>query len=102
MKKKKYIDAGGEIEIRDNINYPKHYELKGLEPYESIDVIRSSLEDGFKYFCLGNVFKYIIRHRYKNGIEDLKKARVYLDWMIESLEDENDTERISKPSKISR
>jgi hypothetical protein len=30
-------------------------------------------------FCLGNVVKYVLRHRDKNGIEDLKKARWYLD-----------------------
>jgi hypothetical protein len=31
--------------------------------------------------------KYIWRHEYKNGLEDLKKAQVYLQWMVEAEED---------------
>lgn len=30
-------------------------------------------------FCLGNVIKYVLRHKDKAGVEDLKKARWYLD-----------------------
>ncbi len=37
-------------------------------------------------FCEGNVVKYVARWRRKNGIEDLKKARQYLDFMIEEQE----------------
>jgi len=38
----------------------------------------------FKDYCQGNVLKYAWRWRFKNGTEDLKKARVYLDWLIEA------------------
>jgi hypothetical protein len=31
-----------------------------------------------------------VRYKYKNGLEDLKKAQVYLNWMVESLEGNND------------
>lgn len=34
-------------------------------------------------FYVGNVMKYITRYQGKNGIEDLKKARTYLDRLIE-------------------
>ena len=34
----------------------------------------------------GNIIKYIVRHRSKNGIEDLKKARWYLDRLIKKEE----------------
>jgi hypothetical protein len=34
-------------------------------------------------FIEGNIIKYIVRHRSKNGIEDLKKARHYIDLLIE-------------------
>lgn len=34
-------------------------------------------------FCEGNIVKYVSRHRFKNGIEDLKKARHYIDLLIE-------------------
>lgn len=34
----------------------------------------------------GNIIKYVCRHRSKNGLEDLKKARHYLDMLIEEAE----------------
>ena len=70
-----------------NIEKPSHYQLKGLEPYESIDVIRAVLGDKVKYFYLGNILKYILRAEKKNGLEDYKKAEVYLKWLIELEED---------------
>ena len=70
-----------------NIEKPSHYQLKGLEPYESIDVIRAVLGDKVKYFYIGNILKYIIRAEKKNGLEDYKKAEVYLNWLIELEED---------------
>ena len=52
-----------------------------------IDAIRASLGDeDFASYCKGNIMKYIWRYRHKNGLEDLKKARVYLNWMIEAEE----------------
>jgi hypothetical protein len=39
-------------------------------------------------FAEGNVIKYVSRYQKKNGVEDLKKARHYLDMLIESLESE--------------
>lgn len=44
--------------------------------------------DSFLAFCEGNVFKYLYRYPKKSGVEDLKKAREYLNRMIEHLEDE--------------
>ena len=67
----------------DPVKSPKHYKLEGLN-LESIDVIKAVLgADGFKKFCRGNALKYLIRADKKNGTEDLKKARVYLNWEIE-------------------
>ncbi len=37
-------------------------------------------------FCEGNIIKYIVRYKYKNGLEDLYKARKYLDLLIEEKE----------------
>lgn len=68
----------------DAVNHPDHYTTGGIE---CIDAIRASL--GLKEFadyCKGNVMKYIWRYRHKGGVEDLKKARVYLNWMIEAEE----------------
>ena len=51
-----------------------------------IDYIRDKLTpEQFQGYCEGNVLKYVSRWEHKGGLEDLQKARVYLDWMIESV-----------------
>lgn len=80
-----------EIKLNDNNNIksPKHYRLEGLN-IESIDVIKATLgKEGFKAFCKGNIMKYLIRAEKKNGLEDYKKAKTYLDWYLEEC-DKND------------
>jgi len=68
----------------DPVSKPSHYNQYGIE---AIDAIRASLGPvGFQAYCKGNVIKYLWRYEYKNGIEDLKKAQVYLNWMVESKE----------------
>ena len=57
---------------------PKHYDLK-IKP---IDFIEANELD----FNIGNVVKYVSRYKGKSGLEDLKKARWYLDREIERLE----------------
>lgn len=65
----------------DKVNSPDHYKLRGLD-IEAIDVIRGALnEDEFRGFCKGNVLKYTIREGHKNGDEDLKKAKKYLEFL---------------------
>lgn len=67
--------------VSDNVNAPDHYKLRGLD-IEAIDVIRGALtQDEFRGFCKGNVLKYTIREAHKNGDEDLKKAKKYLDFL---------------------
>ena len=67
----------------DTIKNPSHYMLDGLN-VEAIDVIKAVLgEDGFKAHCRGCALKYLLRADKKNRTEDLKKARVYLNWEIE-------------------
>lgn len=71
--------------MTDNVNHPNHY-TEGTPPgVEVIDIIRASLTpDQFVGYCNGNVLKYLLRWRLKNGDEDLAKAMVYLDWLIEA------------------
>jgi len=69
-----------------NVNHPNHYCQGGIECIKAIEA--SMPPDGFQDYCKGNVLKYIWRWRDKAGVEDLKKARVYLNWMIESAEKE--------------
>jgi hypothetical protein len=73
--------------MSDSVRHPKHYELDGLEGIESIDIIRSVLGSyKFEGFCRGNVLKYVIRADHKGGLEDLRKAQVYLGWEIDARE----------------
>ena len=67
---------------RDNVNHPDHYTQGGIECIEAIEAALGA--EGFAAYCQGNVMKYLWRHRNKGGVEDLEKARRYLDWMIES------------------
>ena len=70
--------------MTDNVNHPAHYEAGGIEV---IDYIRAKLTPAqFLGYCLGNVLKYVSRARFKGQTEDLKKARVYLEWAIETSE----------------
>jgi hypothetical protein len=39
--------------------------------------------EAFEGYLVGNIIKYVARYPEKNGVEDLKKARTYLDWLIE-------------------
>jgi hypothetical protein len=50
------------------------------------DTVMRIIEDFDLGFCLGNVVKYILRHLEKAGLEDLKKARWYLDRYIAKQE----------------
>ena len=75
-----HFDDEGNLKI-DKVNSPNHYKLRGLD-IEAIDVIRGALtEDEFRGFCKGNVLKYTIREGHKNGDEDLKKAKKYLEFL---------------------
>lgn len=69
--------------MKEKVNHPNHY---NSGQYEAIDVIDDA---GYgEGFCLGNALKYILRAKHKdNYIEDLKKAKWYLEYMIERAED---------------
>ena len=74
--------------MADNVNHPSHYTQGGIE---CIDAIRASLSpSGFCDFCKGNVLKYLWRWEKKGGLQDLKKAQVYLNWLIETAEEYDD------------
>ena len=66
----------------DQINRPKHYNInwKGEQAIETYDYIRSWKMD----YPESNIIKYVTRHPYKGkSLEDLKKARWYLNRLIE-------------------
>lgn len=66
------------FETKDNVNHPSHYEQScSLECIEAMELVFD--KEVVHNFCLLNAWKYIWRYKNKNGIEDLKKARWYID-----------------------
>ena len=60
-----------------------HYKDMAIQPVEFI--VHNNLG-----FCEGNVVKYVSRWRNKNGIQDLEKAKHYIELLIElESKDEN-------------
>ena len=53
-----------------------HYKSRAIEPWDF------AAANGLDYFQ-GSVVKYVVRYRDKNGLEDLEKAKHYIDKMIE-------------------
>ena len=69
------------VEMSNMVNHPPHYNTSNIE---TIDIIESVTGDGFETYLQGNILKYICRYKYKNGVEDLEKARWYLNRLIET------------------
>ena len=72
-------------EEQDVVNKPSHYNQAGIE---CIEAIEAATDNGFEYYLQGNIIKYLWRYRYKNGIEDLKKAQWYLNKLIKIKEEQ--------------
>ena len=67
----------------DMVNNPPHYNQTGIE---CIHAISAATDDGFKYYLQGNIMKYLWRFDYKDKpIEDLQKAKWYLNKLIEEV-----------------
>jgi hypothetical protein len=66
---------------KDSVNHPSHYTQGKIECIDAIEEATKGLF-GISAVCVANVIKYIWRYKFKNGIEDLKKARWYLDKLI--------------------
>ena len=76
----------------DMVNHPPHYIAEtGLEVIDVIEAFTFDLK-GIEATDTGNILKYICRWKNKNGLQDLKKAKWYLEHLInhvEILEEEN-------------
>ena len=88
--RKKYREVGNIMrkQKEDMVNNPPHYNKSGIE---TIDAIKAMTDDGYEYYIQGNIMKYLWRYRYKNGVEDLKKAQWYLNELIEELDKEDES-----------
>jgi hypothetical protein len=76
----------------DPVNKPKHYMLfanEGIEVRDVIEKLVEKLEWTPNLMCVADyvqLMQYLMRFMDKNGVEDLKKAKWYLDKLIEAYE----------------
>ena len=85
--KSKEAQANMQSDNLDMVNSPAHYTKSGIE---TIDIIESVTDDGFESYLQGNILKYLCRYKYKNGVEDLEKARWYLNRLIKTIGEDED------------
>lgn len=66
------------------VKHPPHYSTTSIECWDALDAMVSSFTDPVEAALTWQVGKYIWRHPHKGKpVEDLKKARDYLDRLIE-------------------
>ena len=70
----------------DMVNHPKHYNQGGIE---CIDALKAATvgKRGIEAVCVANVIKYLWRYEEKNGIEDVRKAKWYVERLLKELEE---------------
>lgn len=76
--------------LDDKVNHPSHYTAGKFEVIEIIESIANSMNlTPFEGYMLGNTLKYLARFKHKNGLEDLNKAKWYLERLIKDQEDKD-------------
>ena len=71
--------------MSDSVNQPAHYTAGGIECIDALEAATHGLE-GQEAFCTANAIKYLWRWKRKNGAEDLKKARWYIERLLSAIE----------------
>ena len=79
--------------MADNVNHPSHYETGKFECIEVMQEVFGT--EAVQNFCVCNAFKYLYRHRRKNGKEDIEKARSYINKYL-ALEEKDELKRVSE------
>lgn len=70
-------------EKKDNIN-PNHYKQGGIECITALEAATVN-KKGIEAVCTANIIKYLWRYENKNGIEDVQKAKWYVDCLLKHL-----------------
>ena len=70
----------------DMVNHPQHYTQGGIECIECIKAAVTN-KVGIEAVCVANVIKYLFRYEEKNGIEDVRKAKWYIERLLKELEE---------------
>lgn len=86
--KKSKVYFGESPVKKDMVNHPPHYNVGGFEVIDIIRAFTYGLE-GIAAVDTGNAIKYILRWHHKNGVEDLKKAKWYIEHLIKEIEDDS-------------
>lgn len=84
----------------DMVNRPPHYTRGKIQAIDAIAVAVMDLT-GVESFCTANAIKYLWRWKHKNGVEDLRKARWYIDYLI-ALETTPAPSQEPQPAPLSR
>ena len=72
--------------VPDMVNHPQHYTQGGIE---CIDALKAATvgKRGIEAVCVANVIKYLWRYEEKNSIEDVRKAKWYIERLLKELEE---------------
>ena len=70
-------DRMEENKMSDNVDRPNHYKTGKFECIEVMEEVFG--KEAVKWFCLCNAFKYLYRTERKNGVEDIQKAKWYIN-----------------------
>lgn len=70
--------------VSDIVNHPSHYETGKFECFDVM--LETQGVEAVRAYCICAAQKYIYRHKRKNGLEDIKKAKWYIDKYIELTE----------------
>ena len=74
------------MEEKDMVNHPSHYISEtGMEVIDAIEAFTFDLK-GIEAVDTGNILKYVCRWKKKNGLQDLQKAKWYLEHLIAHVE----------------
>lgn len=73
-----------EKEADDMVNHPAHYTAGGIECIDGLAAATTGLE-GIEAVCTANAIKYLWRWKHKNGVQDLEKAKWYIDYLIRHI-----------------
>jgi hypothetical protein len=71
--------------VNNIIDHPAHYTAGGIECIDAIAAATVGL-GGIEAFCTANAIKYLWRWKRKNGVEDLQKAKWYINRLIIEME----------------
>ena len=78
------------IEMNDIVNHPNHYTSGSVECIDALEAVASTHTNPAHALLTCQAMKYLWRWHLKNGVEDLRKAKWYIERLIEKSEEKND------------